>query len=166
MKRFVSRTLLETLLILVAGLVVALVVNALRNQGLPLATAYQPQPEVEQAVLRDISRIDLDTLKALMEADMVLLVDAREESAYRIGHIPGARNLPLSRKESAYDEFQDELNAGLTVVTYCIDPECLDSAFLASWLQDRGIHDVMVYDGGIEGWRAAGNRIELPGGMK
>lgn len=164
MKRFFRRTLVETILILAASLVVALGFNALRNQGLPLATVYQPHPGVEQTPLRDIPRIGLDTLKALMEAGMVLLVDAREESAYRQGHIPGARNLPLGRKESAYDEFQDELHAGFTVVTYCIDPGCLDSTYLASWLQDRGVHDVMVYDGGITGWRSAGNGVETAAG--
>ncbi|MBN1196843.1 MAG: rhodanese-like domain-containing protein [Candidatus Aminicenantes bacterium] len=164
MKRFLRHTLVEIVLIMAASLVVALGFNVLRNHGLPLTSAYQPQPEIEQTPLRDVSRIDLDTLKALLEAGMVVLVDAREESAYRQGHIPGSRNLPLSRKESAYDELQDELHAGLTVVTYCIDPECLDSAYLASWLQDRGVHDVMVYDGGITGWRSAGNGVETTAG--
>jgi len=161
------RTCLEILLIAVASFVVALGVNALRDNGLSLSTAYQVQEPVLPELTTDIPTVDLDTLKALLQGDMVMLVDARDDAEFLAGHIPGARSLPLNRKESAYDELRDELVSGRTVVTYCVDPGCLDSTYLAAWLLEMGVGDVMVYPGGIKGWQAGDQPVERNrGGLK
>ena len=76
----------------VAGLV-ALGVNALRPQGLPLVarTPYEvlvPCPEPGGPVE------PVEPADAALRGTRVFLVDARDAGSYRTGHLPGAVNVP------------------------------------------------------------------------
>ena len=161
MKKQLWKLSVEIGIILTAGLLVALGVNLFRANGVPLNHTYIPSETVESGPSVNLPEIDLDTLMALMDARLVVLLDARTASVYRSGHIPGARSFPLGEKESAYPRFKEILESGHTLVTYCIDSGCLDSSFLAEWLLARGHGDVVVFREGMEGWRNAGNPVEI-----
>lgn len=160
MKKKLLRIIVEAGGILVLSLLMALTVNAVRDNGLPLLRAYTPSASADPAPSLDLPEIDGATLNALMAGGMVTLVDARAGSVYRSGHIPGALSLPLGEKETRYPLIRDALVPGRTIVVYCIDRDCLDSAFLAAWLVEQGYHDVMVFPEGFAGWRGAGNPVE------
>ena len=155
---------MEALLIMTVSLVLAVAVNSSRGEGLDLLQSYQPRDTQGAGQPVDVPSVDLDTLKALKDSGMVLLVDARDPVSFRNGHIPGAVNLPLSAVEENFALLREKLSSGITVVTYCVDPGCRDSIFLAAWLAERGISDLMVYTGGIEGWISAGLDVQSDGG--
>ncbi len=161
MKKQLVKLIAETGMILAVSLAAALGVNLFRDNGLPLNRAYIPPETTAAAPVANLPEIDMDTLKALMDGRMVVLLDARAAKMYHSGHIPGARNLPLGDQSAIYPDLNEILNSGNTIVTYCIDSECLDSSFLAQWLMARGHSDVMVFRPGMKGWLDAGNPVEI-----
>lgn len=47
----------------------------------------------EAQAIRNVPRISIDELKALMEKNAVLVIDVRDADAFAKGHIPGAKAL-------------------------------------------------------------------------
>jgi rhodanese-related sulfurtransferase len=66
--------------------------------------------------VRNVPRVPLDELKALMAAGKVLLVDTRIEGEYLIGHIPGAINISFLDADWRAEELKGETRQ---IVTYC-----------------------------------------------
>ena len=138
--------------------------------GLPLPTTFTP---------RGPTRLQLTTtdVRGLLGAPDVTLIDARAPAEYRgfegntkrLGHIPGAVNVPVGGMHAAGtqrlrdgDELRDRLHAanvsrGRRMVTY--DGAGVAAAKLAFVLTLLGHDDVAVYDGG---WAEWGNRLDLP----
>ncbi len=128
---------------------------------------------------RGPTRIHLTTadVRGLLGAPDVTLLDARAPAEYRgfegntkrLGHIPGAINVPVGGMHAAGtqrlrggDELRDRLHAanvsrGRRMVTY--DGSGVAAAKLAFVLTLLGHEDVAVYDGG---WAEWGNRLDLP----
>jgi predicted sulfurtransferase len=71
----------------------------------------------------DAPRITQEEFKKLVAARNVIIVDTRNEEAFRISHIPGAIKLPLEGLMSwpeAYEKTAQMLvKATKPVVTYC-----------------------------------------------
>lgn len=61
-------------------------------------------------------RISYDDFKKLYDAGQVIVLDTRGQQSYRMGHIAGARWLPLNGVEAAVPGLRKEKKA---VVTYC-----------------------------------------------
>jgi rhodanese-related sulfurtransferase len=61
-------------------------------------------------------RISYEEFRKLHDAGQALVVDTRSEQAYRVGHIPGARLVPLQRLDQHLAELRKESRP---VVTYC-----------------------------------------------
>jgi ubiquinone/menaquinone biosynthesis C-methylase UbiE len=98
-------------------LVVALPAFAGRTAG-PVAVAPVPAAgEVaEEEVEPDDLRLGLAALDELVEDDAVVLIDVRAAEAFRRGHLPGARPVPINE----LDDHGAELAAdGRTIVAYC-----------------------------------------------
>jgi rhodanese-related sulfurtransferase len=68
-----------------------------------------------QAV-RNVPRITIDEVKALMGKKQVLLVDVRDPQSFADGHMPGAINVPFDRIPDHVDTWKKEKRL---VVTYC-----------------------------------------------
>lgn len=88
--------------------------------------------------------------RAVKDASCVI-VDVREPDEYNAGHVPGARNLPLSRFEPS------ELPQGKPTVIICQaggrSAKALTKAIQA------GCKDVRHYAPGTGGWRSCGGEI-------
>lgn len=106
-----------------------------------------------------ISGIQLENLFQLREESGVLLVDVRPVFFFRLGHIPGAFNLPLKTFDSGVHSFLQDLeearSSGKKVVIYCADRDCPDSLTTARTLARLG-YSTSVYRGGWKEWRSAG----------
>jgi len=147
-------------------------------QGLEASNALvtpEPATFTPRADLR--IRLTASDVRALLGADDVELVDTRAPAEYRgqggnarrLGHIPGALNVPVARMTTqgtglfrSPDEIRRALNgAGLTrgrrIVVY--DGSGVGAAKMALVLALLGYDDVAVYDGG---WAEWGNRLDLP----
>ena len=93
--------------------------------------------------------IDIDELAAL---DGVTLIDVREPWEFEAGHLPSARNIPMS----SFIERVDEVPRDETV--YLICESGYRSMQVAQWLEQQGVEVVNVL-GGTAAWRASGREI-------
>jgi rhodanese-related sulfurtransferase len=72
--------------------------------------------------------------------------------------IPGSRRVPLNtvgREVSDAKSPKDE-----EIIVYCGGPTCPQSLQAAQKLTDLGYTNVRAYEGGLEEWKNAGNKIE------
>jgi thiosulfate/3-mercaptopyruvate sulfurtransferase len=128
---------------------------------------------------RGPTRLQLTTadVRGLLGAPDVALLDARAPAEYRgfegntrrLGHIPGAINVPVGGLHAAGaqhlrdgDALRDRLHSanvtrGRRLVTY--DGSGIAATKLAFVLTLLGFDDVAVYDGG---WAEWGDRLDLP----
>jgi hydroxyacylglutathione hydrolase len=95
---------------------------------------------------RATSRIPERDAAALGEIPGATVVDVRSESEWRVGHVPGALNIPLAQLTRRVGELRD---AG-AVVVHCQGGA--RSAVAASVLRAAGIQHVTNADGGYPAW--------------
>jgi rhodanese-related sulfurtransferase len=68
-----------------------------------------------QAV-RNVPRISIDDVKALMAKKQVVLIDVRDPQSFAEGHMPGAINVPFDHIPNHVDAWKNEKRL---LVTYC-----------------------------------------------
>ncbi len=88
----------------------------------------------------------------------VINVLARESHAER--HIPDTENVPGD--DDAFVDKVEKLagDKSRPVVVYCASEECTASPKAAKKLEQAGFAEVYDYEGGIEAWKKAGERLE------
>lgn len=114
-------------------------VEAWKSAGLPAVSTQM----VGAAGVRDLAGQD------------ATLVDVREPDEYAAGHIPGAIQIPLGTLQANLERIPRDR----PVITYCAAGERSTSA--ASILERNGFAAVRNLEGGIEAWRAAGQRVAV-----
>jgi len=148
-------------------------------EGLPVSNASAP-PQPGSFTPRAQLRMTLTTsdVRLLLGSASVILADARAPAEYlghegtsrRLGHIPGAVNLPAGylttpggqRLRPAPELHGILAKAGLAKTgrrIVCYDTSGIAAARLAFVLLLMGHDDVAVYDGG---WAEWGERLDLP----
>ena len=148
------------------------------SEGRAISNA-QVTPMPSGFTVRGPNRMRLTTadVRGLLGAPDVTLLDARAPSEYkgfegntrRLGHIPGALNVPVgATSEPGTQRLRDgaqlrallhagNVSRGRRMV--CYDGSGVAAAKLAFVLTLLGHDDVAVYDGG---WAEWGNRLDLP----
>lgn len=147
-------------LLLAVSVVAALVVNAVRPDGIPLIA----EPAAEHVVaLESGERIDipLEAARQAWEAGEVQFLDARPASQYADGHIEGAISLPWLSFDQHADRVLPMLRDDATLITYCDGVQCSLSKELAKVLVDFGFPEVRVLVNGWSAWKEAGLPTEL-----
>jgi phage shock protein E len=66
--------------------------------------------------MRNVPRISIDEVKALMAKKQVLLIDVRDPQSFAEGHMPGAINVPFDHIPKHVDAWKTEKRL---LVTYC-----------------------------------------------
>lgn len=147
-------------------------------EGRPISNA-EVVPAAGRFTARGPNRMRLTTsdVRGLLGAPDVTLLDARAPSEYRgfegntkrLGHIPGALNVPVGATSlPGSQHFRDggklrtllhagNVSRGRRMV--CYDGSGVAASKLAFVLTLLGHDDVAVYDGG---WAEWGNRLDLP----
>ena len=148
------------------------------DEGRPVSNAVLT-PAAGRFTPRAQARLRLTTadVRALLGSSDVALIDARAPAEYRgfegntkrLGHIPGAANVPvgaMTRPGSQHFKSASELRELLLKANIargrrmvCYDGSGVAAAKLAFALTILGHDDVAVYDGG---WAEWGNRLDLP----
>lgn len=145
--------------------------RAVSNAALPPAPAtFTPRAQLR-------ARLSTADVRALLASSGALLLDARAPAEYRglegttrrLGHIPGAVNVPVAgmhvpgshRLRPGEDLRRLLLRANVTRGRrlVCYDGSGVAAAKLALVLCLMGHDDVAVYDGGWSEW---GDRLDLP----
>ncbi|MEA5441813.1 rhodanese-like domain-containing protein [Cyanobium gracile] len=164
-------SLRASLAALLGGLVITLVLlmgyvsGALAAVPLEPDTSQQqtlPEPQqlapVQSAVDQYLASIPADfytlktvaALKSALASGRTVLIDVRQPSEYRTGHIPGAINIPLRE----LDRHLGEIPADQDVVLYCSTG--YRSAMGVMALQLQGFNRVRGFPPSLAGWQAAG----------
>ena len=100
-----------------------------------------------------VPEIDQNAFAALLAEDDVLVVDVRESREYRPGHVPGAKNVPMS----ALPAWLPELPRDRPVYVIC--QSGARSATATALMRGVGIDAVNVA-GGTGAWIAAGRPVQ------
>jgi rhodanese-related sulfurtransferase len=66
--------------------------------------------------MRNVPRISIDEVKALMAKKQVVLIDVRDPMSFAEGHIPGAINVPFDHIPNHVEQWKKEKRL---LVTYC-----------------------------------------------
>jgi len=103
---------------------------------------------------------DFGEFQAALARPETVLVDAREDIFYEIGHIPGAISLPLDQTdEAALAVWQKTLPQSAVVIIYCSDPLCPMADRLAQKMFALGLSP-SVFKPGFDQWELAGRPVE------
>jgi rhodanese-related sulfurtransferase len=104
-------------------------------------------------------RVSIGDFRKMHAAGAVLVVDVRDELAYKGGHIPGAISVPLPDVEARAGDIRAKAKDRL-IVTYCSCPSEHSSAAAADVLMAHGVSKVSALVGGLPEWVAKGGKIE------
>jgi rhodanese-related sulfurtransferase len=93
---------------------------------------------------------------------IVVFIDARDESHYREGHIPGAYEFDPYYPERYFTNVFPACQAAEQVVVYCNGGDCDDSESAAITLREVGIasRKFYIYGDGIPDWITNGLPVE------
>jgi rhodanese-related sulfurtransferase/DNA-binding transcriptional ArsR family regulator len=106
----------------------------------------------ERDELEPVSRVELTQR---MKKGLVTLIDVRPEDEFALGHVPGARNIPLSELKRHLSKF----NRKTEIVAYCRGPYCVLSFEAVAQLRKLGFKARRLEDG-LPEWKAAGLPIQ------
>lgn len=90
-------------------------------------------------------------LQDRMKKGLVTLLDVRPEDEFRLGHLPGAVNVPLSKLKT----WLARAGKKAEIVAYCRGPYCVMSFEAVAELRAKGFKARRLEDGYPE-WKAAG----------
>lgn len=105
----------------------------------------------------DFPNITIDQLKNAMTSQKVVLLDANGTESWQNGHIPGA--IDYSARQDALSSVLPS-DKNVLVVAYCGNPHCPAYHAAAEAAKKLGYTNIKHLTAGIQGWRAAGEKME------
>lgn len=148
----------ETMLIILAAIIIAFLFNALSPNGIThkgvwydnrnkidLITPPSYDPKVD-------SLLTMEDAFGLWESKQALFLDAREPDEYAEGHIPGAINFPFEEWDQYWEDIQTQIKPELKLVCYCGGLDCEVSLDMARELKVLGYPNAYIFFGGISKW--------------
>jgi rhodanese-related sulfurtransferase len=129
------------------------------DQAAPAAPVKAEAKEV-MAESKEKSEINTAVLSTLISSGTpMVILDARTGKYDDGRRIPGAK--ALSPKATTEEAAKVIPGMETLVVTYCANLQCKASPMLAAALRTMGYKNVLEYPYGIEGWAAAGMKVEM-----
>ena len=138
---------------------VALAVNALRADRLPLVGDFSVAARITTSTGERMD-ISLNEAEKLFFTDAAVFIDARSEEDYARGHIQNARSLPWHEVDLKFMGVTEALDLEMPIVTYCDGETCELSHNLALFLRDAGFLNTRVLVNGWALWQKAGLPVE------
>lgn len=156
-----KRTFIEVTAILIVAGIAAILFNMASGNRINITKTHKKVKHVNQEY--NIENIDIEIFRFYREKEGNIVLDARPDSDFRSGHIPGARSFSINNFETLFRERGELLKLGKTIIVYCSGPTCEDSHRLAQKLSEKGITDIFIFTGGMEEWVGAGFETEVNG---
>jgi rhodanese-related sulfurtransferase len=122
----------------------------------PLSFQYAWSQHVEQsASAKGIRTASLEEVRAVVEDFSRIILDARKQSDYLAGHIPGALSLPMHEVDAHLSGITALLTPEQPILVYCGGQDCDESLQLGELLQTAGYTNLTLFVGGMSAWREA-----------
>jgi rhodanese-related sulfurtransferase len=153
-----AKGILQTIIIIVAGVVIGLSVNALRQDkvepadGITIKTG-QSSAQANPNVI-PITKISVWEGFKAFRSGKALFIDARSEYDYNLGHIPKAINIHPGKGDKSVKE--NEKDKSRLIITYCLGIDCPLAEELAKELAADGFTNVKEMPEGWEAWSMSG----------
>lgn len=106
----------------------------------------------QRDALEPVSRRELTQR---MKKGLVTVIDVRPADEFALGHVPGARNIPLGELK----RHLAKLDRKTEIVAYCRGPYCVLSFEAVAQLRKLGFRARRLVDG-LPEWRAAGLPVQ------
>jgi ArsR family transcriptional regulator len=103
----------------------------------------------------DLEPVSRTELAKRMKQGLVTVLDVRPEDEFALGHLPGARNVPLSQIK----RHLSKLDRNAEIIAYCRGPYCVLSFEAVALLRKLGFKARRLQDG-LPEWKAAGLPVE------
>jgi ArsR family transcriptional regulator len=103
----------------------------------------------------DLEPVSRAELTKRMKQGLVTVLDVRPEDEFALGHLPGARNVPLTQLKRQLSK----LDRKTEIVAYCRGPYCVLSFEAVAQLRKLGFRARRLEDG-LPEWKAAGLPVE------
>ena len=103
----------------------------------------------------DLEPVSRTELAKRMKQGLVTVLDVRPEDEFALGHLPGARNVPLSQ----FKRQLSKLDRNTEIIAYCRGPYCVLSFEAVAQLRKLGFKARRLQDG-LPEWKAAGLPVE------
>jgi ArsR family transcriptional regulator len=133
--------------ILAAATALALAVNTLSPNGLPVTRPL---------TLRDLDAryLTAQETKARFDAGQTIFLDARRPDEFGMGHIAGALNFPAEEFTQRFIGLAGWLPKEADIVIYCGAPDCHLARQLADRLAAVGYQQLRIFYHGWREWQA------------
>jgi rhodanese-related sulfurtransferase len=150
---------MKTIILFVAvGVAACNSVHSNSNIERQLATLPTPspvQPVAQQQSNDGVRRVTTAELDELMKQGKVVVVDVRNQQAYDLAHITGAKLIPVGQ----VGERAKELPRDKMIVTYCSWPKEQTSAGAVGTLKQQGFTNAAALLGGFQLWEKEGRPV-------
>lgn len=135
------------------------IATALRSpaSGGALVLVLLTASSVGAQAIRNVPRISIDELKALMDQKAVLILDVRDPDSFAKGRIPGSINIDYTQILKQAGRFAGETR---TIVAYCACANEMTAARASVDLAAKGIPGAKALKGGWDEWVQRGETIE------
>jgi ArsR family transcriptional regulator len=104
----------------------------------------------------DLEPVSHEELQRRIKQGLVTVLDVRPEDEFALGHLPGARNIPLGQLKRQFSKLDRETE----IVAYCRGPYCVLSFEAVAQLRKLGFKARRLQDG-LPEWKAAGLPVEI-----
>lgn len=106
------------------------------------------------------AHVSLEMFRQIVTARSAIVVDARLNSVFRKGHVPGAVNLPGLRPDEEVLRRILKYPKSVAIIVYCASENCEDSYQVSDSLRKKGMRNIRIFRGGWQEWQEYGLEIE------
>jgi len=152
MNRVAKASWVDFGLILTVAAAVGFLFNWANPSGVDLVPSHWSRPAAATA--------DVGASRRLVESGQAVLIDARPQESFKLGHIAGAANLPPALFDFMYGMRLAKLPPERPVLVYGRTVSRLYDEAVADLLKKRGHKDVRIIQGGMEAWKRAGGTLK------
>ncbi len=144
-----TKAFTQTAYILGLAVIIALGVNMIRPDGIPLVHATGSAVQLEDAN----GEISIKDAAMLFISHRAVFLDARSHMEFEAGHIQGALSTPTEDFDYAFEGIAPKIKGAESIITYCDGERCPLSHELAEMLRARGFDNVYVLKNGWTLWQ-------------
>lgn len=142
-------------------------VNAFSPKPVNFTVAEESEDDPNAPKTAKADRITMHELAELWSKDeAVLLIDARDKSAYDQGHVPHSLHFPSDNSVDQIQNILPVLQGATALVIYCDSDECSKSDKVAELLTSLDFKNVRVLKGGWVEYSRSGFKIETADDLK